>query len=264
MHHVAGAHRFGSRRRLDNQTTGVVDGRRPPRDLPGRQRDPHLLPERGAAPPHLLGERPPAVRSLEQGAARAEGLEETVEELPAVHRLRRTARLVQAGAARFRRTGPGHVDPDAHDHRSQGGSGELRLGQHPGQLGAVEQQVVGPFQSRIDTGDGPAGVGSGQRNRPCTQVDVGRPAVGPQQYRGQQVRAGGRLPAAVETAPSGGLVVGHHDESGGVPVANPVTQVGVRRIDLVQPADVPHTAPHGKHHRVRAIVKVHITEERPA
>ena len=88
------------------------------------QADPHLLAQRGAAPTHLVGQGSPAGRLLEQGTPGFQGAEEVVEEGPAVHRLRRPAHVVQAGAPCFRRAGPGHVDPDAHDH--DGSEGRTR------------------------------------------------------------------------------------------------------------------------------------------
>jgi hypothetical protein len=44
-------------------------------------------------------------------------------------------------------------------------------------------------------------------------------------------------------------------------VASRPTHIGVGRIDLGEPVDVP---PHGRHHRVRAIVRVRLREESPA
>ena len=89
-------------------------------------------------------------------------------------------------------------------------------------------------------------------------------AAGPQQDGGQQVRPGRRLPAPVEPAAPGRLVVGDHDQAlGGAPTGL-VTDVGVGRVDLVEPADLPLPAPHGRHHTARAIVKARLTEERPS
>ncbi len=144
------------------------------------------------------------------------------------------------------------------------GPGELGLGQDPGQLGPVEQEVVGPFEHRLDPGHLPAGIGPRQRHGPRAQVHVGALAARAEEHRGQQVRPRRRLPAPVEAAPPGGLVVGHGDEALGRALASPITHIRVGGVDLVEPVDVPLAAPHGRHHRVRAIVKVRLREERPA
>ena len=64
--------------------------------------------------------RPPGPGGPHRGA---QGVEQVLEEDPAVHRLRRPAQVVQAGAPGLRRARPGHVDPDA-DHG--GGEGAPR------------------------------------------------------------------------------------------------------------------------------------------
>ena len=198
---------------------------------------------------------------FEQHTPGFEGAEEMVQEDQSVHRL---PQVVQAGAARFRGPRPGHVDPDADHDGRHGGPGELRLGQDAGQLGPLEQQVIGPFEDRLDPGQLPAGISPGQGHRPGAQVQVAAVEVGSEEHRGQQIRPGRRLPAAVEPPPAGGLMVRHRDESGGSPVASPITDPGVGRVDLEEPVDVPLTGPHGRHHRVRAIVKVRLREEMPA
>ena len=93
------------------------------------------------------------------------------------------------------------------------------LGQDPGQLGAVEEQVVGPFQHRLDPGHRPAGVRPGQGHRPRTEVHVARrrsragggprpagspPEATPSDGRGGPARrSDGRPPRRVRRQPRG-------------------------------------------------------------
>jgi len=187
MHHVASAHGPGTRGRVHHETPRVVDGARPARDLLAGQAHPYLLAQGAAAAADLVGQGPPPVGSFEQGTARAKGVQEAVEEDPAVHRLRRPAGLVQAGAFCLGWAGPGHVEPDAHNDSGQRGPGELRLGQDAGELRPVEQQVVGPFEDRGDSSHLLAGIGTRQGHCPGAQVHIVGAADRPEKDRGQQI-----------------------------------------------------------------------------
>ena len=193
----------------------------PPDQLLPGQDHPHLLAQRGAAPAHLVGQDPPPGGRLRAGHTGVPGRPAGGRGGPggppaAPSRPRRPGRCRPASVG----PGPGHVDPDADDDGGQGGPGELRLGQDPGQLGAVEQQVVGPFEHRLDPGDLPAGVGPGQRHGPGAQVHVRRrrsrggggprpadspPAATPSAGRGGPGRpSGGRRRRPARRAPPGG------------------------------------------------------------
>ena len=229
------------------------------------RRHPHLLAQRAAAPSHLVGQGappgarlraahtgvpgrpgggrggpggPPAARSRPRRPGRCHPLPAGPGQATLIPMPTTTAVRVDPANSASART-PASLAPS-----SSRSLGHLRTGSTP----ATSRQASAP----------------GQGHGPGTQVHVPAAAGGPQEHRGQQVRPRRRLPAAVEAAPSGGLVVGHGDEPGGSPLAG---QVDGRRCWWNRPrraGGCPTRPPHGRHHRVRAIVKVRLREERPA
>ncbi len=116
---------------------------------------------------------------------------------------------------------PAHVQPDADDDEAG-----ARLGEHAGQLAAVDQQVVRPLEHRADPGDRGAGLGRGQGDAPGELVGHRRHVA--EQDRHEQVRARRRVPAAVQPAAPGGLVAGGQHAVVGRPADRGRGEVDVR------------------------------------
>ena len=209
---------------------GHVGGR--PLELPSASSTRTGVPERGAPGRRSAACRPgpdAVPRSSTRGSRAAEqGVEQ-----PATGRRTRPVQLAQrVGRSRPGSGGrsssvrrPVHVDPDPHHDRVRGsrraaaGTGQVGLGQHPGQLAAVAaQQVVGPLDPHrpapATRGDG---VGRGQGHHRAGQVPVRRAAgrAGAAPTPAGWTRR--RLPAPTEPAPARRLVVGHRHHALGRP-----------------------------------------------
>ena len=111
-----------------------------------------------------------------------------------------------------------HVDADADHHELRRLSEAVALGQHAGQLVAVEQ-IVGPLERRLEPGRLADPLGHGHAGGQGEQPEDARLAVGHGLHRrphhGREVQPGvrRRVPAPATAAAPGGLVPGDHHQA---------------------------------------------------
>ena len=239
MHHIARTDGPRARGRLDHQAAGIVDGAGPARELLARQGHPHLLAERGAAPPHLVGQGPPPGARLRAAHTGVPG--------PPGGGRRRTWRSTgragvrRPGRCRPPRAGPGQATlipmptttavrvapansasartPASLAPSSSRSLGHLRTGSTP----ATARQASAPARATAPAHrwtSSAADSRAGGAPRPAGSPPAATPSGG---RAGPARPSGGRPPRRARRGPRGG----------------PVTHVGVGGIDLAEPVDVP-------------------------
>ena len=251
MDDVAGGQGARTLLRLDHQVTGIVDPAGQTNDLFAVELHPDLGPERGAARPGALRPGHRARRASPAGGG--------VEPRAARSASSRTPRSTggASGRASARQVPP-----------TPGGPGQATLMPMPT---TTERTSASANSASAST---PASLASASTrsfghlslaSTPATSLQAwaaARATAAVQRCRSEGSRSrsdqdreeerGTRrgLPAAIEAAPAGRLVIGHrHRSIGGVrPCLLP--QVGVGRVDLLEAAHVPVPVPHAGHPRV--------------
>ena len=221
MHHVAGADGPGTRGRLDHQTAGVVDGRRPPisssparitrtrwPSVAQRRRTSSARTRRPAASSSSSHRGSSASRRRSRRTWRSTGCAvppTSSRQVPPASAGPGQATLIPMPTMTALRAGPANSasarTPASLAPSSSRSLGHLRTGSTP----ATSRQASAPASATA----------------PAHRCTSSAAQAGPEEDRGQEVRPRRRLPAPVEAAPAGGLMVGHRDEPGGMPPGEP-------------------------------------------